>query len=186
MVMEDKLFEKDEKNLWIEKGAEGLCASFQVPLKKNNSLQQVSEKQIYLCLMQFGGERDGQALNDMWRFHFATEFWEKLSFPTPTKPMPRAQTTAFILSQFKTRGAVHYLGLSEQNYCGSQPDPEKRTIITKDSPVKDNEALYEEIDDCKVNAAGEGSNTYTFHDPDNCLFEEEEEIEDKLTSKKNI
>ena len=68
--------------------------------------------------------------------------------------MPRAQTTAFILSQFKTRGAVHYLGLSEQNYCGSQPDPEKRTIITKDSPVKDsNEALYEEIDDCKINAS---------------------------------
>ena len=43
--------------------------------------------------------------------------------------MPRAQTTAFILSQFKTRGAVHYLGLSEQNYCGSQPDPEKVNII---------------------------------------------------------
>ena len=90
--------------------------------------------------------------------------------------MPRAQTTAFILSQFKTRGAVHYLGLSEQNYCGSQPDPEKRTIITKDSPAKDSEALYEEIDDCKVNAAGQDSNTYTFNDPDNCLFEEEEEI----------
>ena len=106
----------------------------------------------------------------------ATEFWEKLSFPTPTKPMPRAQTTAFILSQFKTRGAVHYLGLSEQNYCGSQPDPEKRTIITKDSPAKDSEALYEEIDDCKVNAASQDSNTYTFNDPDNCLFEEEEEI----------
>ena len=90
--------------------------------------------------------------------------------------MPRAQTTAFILSQFKTRGAVHYLGSSEQNYCGSQPDPEKRTIITKDSPAKDSEALYEEIDDCKVNAAGQDSNTYTFNDPDNCLFEEEEEI----------
>ena len=62
-------------------------------------------------MMLFGGERDGQALNEMWRFHFATEFWEKLSFPSPTKPMPRAQTTAFILSQFKTRGAVHYMGL---------------------------------------------------------------------------
>ena len=113
----------------------------------------------------------------------ATEFWEKLTFPTPTKPMPRAQTTAFILSQFKTRGAVHYLGLSEQNYCGSQPDPEKRTIITKDSPVKDSEALYEEIDDCKVNSTtvSKDSNTYTFNDPDNCLLEEEEEIGKKHT-----
>ena len=98
--------------------------------------------------------------------------------------MPRAQTTAFILSQFKTRGAVHYLCLSEQNYCGSQPDPEKRTIITKDSPVKDSEALYEEIDDCKVNTSttvSKDSNTYTFNDPNNCLFEEEEEIGKKHT-----
>ena len=65
-----------------------------------------------------------------WYFS-ATEFWEKLTFPSPTKPMPRAQTTAFILSEFKTRGAVHYMGLGEQDYCGSQPDPEKRAIITK-------------------------------------------------------
>jgi hypothetical protein len=33
---------------------------------------------------------------------------------TSTKPMPRAQTTAFIFSQFTTRGAIHYMGLPEQ------------------------------------------------------------------------
>ncbi len=132
----------------------------------------------------FGGERNGQTLNEMWRFHFgeygaynqfckyvqsdprkrnqlytvkpifkrktyffeqkysriftptvsvtcphlsdshctvfsflfffsATEFWEKLTFVN-SQPMPRAQTTAFIFSQFTTRGTVHYMGLPEQ------------------------------------------------------------------------
>ena len=48
MVMEDKSFEKDGK-LWIEKGADGLCASFQTPIKKSKVLQEVSEKQIDLA-----------------------------------------------------------------------------------------------------------------------------------------
>ena len=47
--MEDKSFEKDDEKAWIEKGADGLCASFQVPLKKNKALQQVCEKQIDLA-----------------------------------------------------------------------------------------------------------------------------------------
>ncbi len=33
----------------------------------------------------------------------ATEFWERLNLVTSSKPMPRAQTTAFIFSQFTTR-----------------------------------------------------------------------------------
>ena len=37
--------------------------------------------------------------------------------------MPRAQTTAFVFSQFMTRGAVNYMGLPEQDYFGSQPQP---------------------------------------------------------------
>ena len=45
----------------------------------------------------------------------ATEFWEKLSFVNAHQPMPRAQSTAFIFSQFTTRaGTVHYMGLPEQ------------------------------------------------------------------------
>ena len=91
-------------------------------------------------MLLFGGEREGQTLNEMWRFHFgesiyqngygnpdnkrdpdfrllfaATEFWEKLSFVNAHQPMPRAQSTAFIFSQFTTRaGTVHYMGLPEQ------------------------------------------------------------------------
>ncbi len=64
-------------------------------------------------MLIFGGEREGQTLNEFWRFHFATEFWEKLSFVN-SQPMPRAQTSAFIFSQFTTRGSVHYMGLPEQ------------------------------------------------------------------------
>ena len=53
----------------------------------------------------------------------ATEFWEKLTF-VDSQPMPRAQTTAFIFSQFTTRtGTVHYMGLPEQEYSGVQPEP---------------------------------------------------------------
>ena len=39
--------------------------------------------------------------------------------------MPRAQTTAFIFSQFTSRGTVHYMGLPEQDYfgTGAQPEP---------------------------------------------------------------
>ena len=48
--------------------------------------------------------------------------------------------------------------LGEQDYCGSQPDPEKRTIITTNQANKD-EALYEEIDESKIK---NDTNTYTF------------------------
>jgi len=138
-------------------------------------------------MMLFGGERDGQALNEMWRFHFATEFWEKLTFPSPTKPMPRAQTTAFILSQFRTRGAVHFMGLHEQDYFGSQPDPEKRNITTLPVPQSlsnkhfaEPESLYEEIDESQV---GQKS-TYTFADPDNCLLEQDEDATPEVKPRK--
>ena len=42
--------------------------------------------------------------------------------------MPRAQTSAFIFSQFTTRGAVHYMGLPEQDYFGSQPQPSGKKV----------------------------------------------------------
>ena len=42
--------------------------------------------------------------------------------------MPRAQTTAFIFSQFTTRGAVHFMGLPEQDYFGSQPQPSGKKV----------------------------------------------------------
>jgi len=47
--MEEGSFECKEGTLWIGKGAEGLVGSFQVPLKKTEILQQVSEKQIDLA-----------------------------------------------------------------------------------------------------------------------------------------
>ena len=52
----------------------------------------------------------------------ATEIWEKLTFVS-NQPMPRAQTTAFIFSKFTSRGNVHYMGLPEQDYFGSKPEP---------------------------------------------------------------
>ena len=58
----------------------------------------------------------------------ATEFWEKLTFASTNTPMPRAQTTAFIFSQFTTRGAVHFMGLPEQDYFGSQPQPSGKKV----------------------------------------------------------
>ena len=89
--------------------------------------------------------------------------------------MPRAQTTAFILSQFMTGGAVHFMGLHEQDYFGSQPDPEKRNITTLpvpqslyNKPFNESESLYEEIDESQVQGQ---KSTYTFADPDNCLIE---------------
>ncbi len=131
--------------------------------------------------MLFGGERDSQALNEIWRFHFATEFWERLTFPS-AQPMPRAQTTAFIVSQFKTRGAVHFMGLPEQDYFGSQPNPEKRCITTRQATerIKDRieaqgcggnreESLYEEIDESKFSMK---EDTYEFDEPDNCLVDD--------------
>ena len=48
--------------------------------------------------------------------------------------MPRAQTTAFIFSQFTTRGAVHYMGLPEQDYFGSQPQPSGKKVKLNPSP----------------------------------------------------
>ena len=47
--------------------------------------------------------------------------------------MPRAQTTAFIFSQFTTRGAVHYMGLPEQDYFGSQPQPSGKKVKVNQS-----------------------------------------------------
>ena len=151
-------------------------------------------------MMLFGGERDGQTLNEMWRFHFgeatssftglpfkltgfffsATEFWERLSIAsTEAKPMPRSQTTAFIFSQFTTRGAVHYMGLPEQEYFGSQPavaDQKKLTSVQPntlksfasngDSSAVDNDDIYEEIDDYKVEVKG---TKFTFSAPETCL-----------------
>ncbi len=87
--------------------------------------------------------------------------------------MPRAQTTAFIFSQFTTRGAVHYMGLPEQvlmkldlnhfnlyilichtcilkDYFGSQPEPTFRET----SHLKDS------IDEAKK---------YTFNVPEECV-----------------
>ena len=50
--------------------------------------------------------------------------------------MPRAQTTAFIFSQFTTRGAVHYMGLPEQDYFGSQPQPSGKKVKLNTSEDK--------------------------------------------------
>ena len=66
------------------------------------------------------------------------------------------------------------MGLNEQDYFGTQPDPEKRNI--KVVPVSDRnspsaikeESLYEEIDDSQMV-------DYTFDEADNCLVEDNED-----------
>lgn len=112
-------------------------------------------------MIVFGGERDGQVLNEMWRFHFATEFWEKLSFVS-NQPMPRAQTTAFIFSQFRTRGMVHYMGLPEQDYFGSKPEPAYKTTLEKttEQAAKNNSSTSKD---------NEGGQKYIFAVPDSCM-----------------
>eukprot|EP00095_Tigriopus_kingsejongensis_P007116 maker-scaffold303_size215788-snap-gene-1.11 protein:Tk07116 transcript:maker-scaffold303_size215788-snap-gene-1.11-mRNA-1 annotation:"ras guanine nucleotide exchange factor f" len=116
-------------------------------------------------MIVFGGERDGQVLNEMWRFHFATEFWEKLSFAT-NQPMPRAQTTAFIFSQFRTRGTVHYMGLPEQDYFGSKPEPVIPNRVGKAEHYQngDRSTLSNSKEDPSRN-----SHKYTFASPETCV-----------------
>ena len=66
------------------------------------------------------------------------------------------------------------MGLNEQDYFGTQPDPEKRNI--KVVPVSDRnspsaikeESLYEEIDETQMV-------DYTFDEADNCLVEDNED-----------
>ena len=41
--------QKSQEKSWLDKGAEGIVGSFQVPLKKTEILQHVSEKQIELA-----------------------------------------------------------------------------------------------------------------------------------------
>ena len=100
--------------------------------------------------------------------------------------MPRSQTTAFIFSQFTTRGAVHYMGLPEQEYFGTQPSVQQqapaaaqpnngsssnkkvyqantlKSFANADSPTED---IYEEIDDYKVDFKG---TKFTFDPPETC------------------
>ena len=69
---------------------------------------------------------------------------------------------------------MHFMGLNEQDYFGTQPDPEKRNI--KVVPVSDRnspsaikeESLYEEIDESQMV-------DYTFDEADNCLVEDNED-----------
>ena len=120
----------------------------------------------------------------------ATEFWEKLTIVTSTKPMPRAQTTAFIFSQFTTRGAIHYMGLPEQDYFGSQPEVGRHPIATvptsalperkkfdsiQSSSVDD---IYEEIEEFPKKANGKVAETqsvFKFNSGNNCLVDDDED-----------
>ena len=47
--MEEQSPNKHPEKTWLEKGTEGLCASFNEPLGKTKVLQQVCEKQIDLA-----------------------------------------------------------------------------------------------------------------------------------------
>jgi hypothetical protein len=73
------------------------------------------------------------------------------------RPTARAQTTAFIFSQFRTRGAVHYMGLPEQDYFGCTPEPSN---VNKVAVPK-----YDSPNECTAKK-------YTFAQPDSCLAEE--------------
>ena len=123
----------------------------------------------------------------------ATEFWEKLNIVTSTKPMPRAQTTAFIFSQFTTRGAIHYMGLPEQDYFGSQPEvgrhpiatvptstlPERKKFDAVQSSAGDD--IYEEIEEFpkKLNGAAnkvpDHQSVFKFNAGNNCLADDDDD-----------
>lgn len=76
--------------------------------------------------------------------------------------MPRAQTTAFIFSQFRTRGMVHYMGLPEQDYFGSKPEPAYKTTLEKttEQAAKNNSSTSKD---------NEGGQKYIFAVPDSCM-----------------
>ena len=102
----------------------------------------------------------------------------------------------FSISKFKSfncfhRGAIHYMGLPEQDYFGSQPEVGKQPIAMvpmstlperkkyESCPAEaDEDDIYEEIDDFPKKAQNGGKENrgmYKFEQSDNCLADEEEE-----------
>uniref|UniRef100_A0A8D8PSX8 Uncharacterized protein n=2 Tax=Cacopsylla melanoneura TaxID=428564 RepID=A0A8D8PSX8_9HEMI len=49
-------------------------------------------------MLLFGGERGGNPNNELWRFHFGTLLWEKIS-TEGVKPHPRSESVALIISE---------------------------------------------------------------------------------------
>ena len=91
--------------------------------------------------------------------------------------MPRAQTTAFIFSQFRTRGTVHYMGLPEQEYFGSKPDPSSQTEVPypTQAECKVAETSFRKNGLSEVgqlNARGDQSKKFSFAPVDSCAVEE--------------
>lgn len=48
----------------------------------------------YGSMFVFGGENQGKLQGDLWRFHFGTQLWEKITIDAGTIPSPRAKHTA--------------------------------------------------------------------------------------------
>ena len=76
---------------------------------------------------------------------------------------------------------MHFMGLNEQDYFGTQPDPEKRNIKVvpvqeRSSSIKE-ESLYEEIDESQMV-------DYTFDEADNCLVDNDVEDTPELKPRK--
>lgn len=91
--------------------------------------------------------------------------------------MPRAQTTAFIFSQFRTRGTVHYMGLPEQDYLGTKPDPSSQTEVPYPTQAESNvaETSFRQkglTEVGQLNARGDQSKKFSFAPVDSCAVEE--------------
>ena len=97
--------------------------------------------------------------------------------------MPRAQTTAFIFSQFTTRGAVHYMGLPEQDYFGSQPQPSGKKVKLSQTVEKMKQTTPQSNTSSNVHAILPSSlklSKYDIMGRQRCAIEEDiyEEIDD--------
>lgn len=57
------------------------------------------------CMLVFGGERAGQPSADLWRFHFGTETWDRVSVDGP-KPSARSEATALAVSELLLTAAA--------------------------------------------------------------------------------
>ncbi|XP_059481086.1 uncharacterized protein LOC132199971 isoform X2 [Neocloeon triangulifer] len=61
---------------------------------------------VAASMLVFGGERgDGNVSADLWRFHFATESWERIT-PLGMKPSARAESAVLVVTEAPTSSPV--------------------------------------------------------------------------------
>ncbi|KAF7994345.1 hypothetical protein HCN44_003817 [Aphidius gifuensis] len=82
------------------------CTWFSIKLKNKQTpgpLHGHAACRLPSCMLIFGGESNGTSTNELWRFHFTSETWDKLTI-SGTKPQPRSESIALAVSELVIRG----------------------------------------------------------------------------------